>query len=380
MIYLDNAATTYPKPESVYQIMDEMNRKGVVNAGRGAYRKAQEAARIIDATKQQLRELVHVGSHTPVVFSPSITVAINQIIHGLSINENSVVFVSPYEHNAVARSLNKIAKDKNITIIEIPIEPDSLEIDIEKYKYELIKHKPQMVLCTHISNVTGYILPIEKIFSEAKKVGCITVLDSAQSLGLLDINANTINADIIAFAGHKSLYGPIGIGGFINVNNIPLDVFIAGGTGSDSLNLEMPSGTESRYEPASINITAVAGLNKALELLDQKQIFNHEIELMEYLLSSIKEIDGVRLLLPGNNANHIGILSILIDGIDSDGVGIILDEDYDIAVRTGYHCAPYIHKYLQDESYLGTVRISLGQFTTKEDIDCLVNALKSIKE
>lgn len=377
MVYLDNAATTFPKPENVYIAMDQMNRIGAVNAGRGAYRLAQAASKLIYETKDQLRKLVHVDSASAVVFSPSVTVAMNQIVNGLCMREKAVVYVSPYEHNAVARSVHELSKKKLIVVKELPID-DNMEIDVEKMKYEFALDKPEAVFCTHISNVTGYILPIEEIFNESKKYGAINILDSAQSLGLVELRADLIKVDVIAFAGHKTLYGPLGIGGFINVSNVPLDVFIAGGTGSDSLNLEMPEGRENRYESASANIVAISGLNAALKVLDQQKIYAHEKELLDYAYDKLSRIDEIRICMPQKHEQYVGIISFIVSGFNSEDIGMILDEDFDIAVRTGYHCAPYIHKYLNDRLSLGTVRIGFGQFTTKEEIDKLVAAIIDI--
>lgn len=377
MIYLDNAATTFPKPESVYAAMDKINRKGAVNAGRGSYKLAQEASKIISETKIKLRKLVHVDTSVAVVLSPSITIAINQIVNGLNLRRKAVVYVSPYEHNAVARSLHELSKRKELVIKEIPLD-NKLEIDIEKMKYEFSKDKPEAVFCTHVSNVTGYILPVEEIFKEAKKHGSINILDSAQSLGLVDVRADLMNADIIAFAGHKTLYGPFGVGGFINISGVPLDTFVVGGTGSDSLNLEMPLGNEARYESSSPNIVAIAGLNAALDILEQKTHFEYEKDITSYLIKKLSLIKEVKMYIPSNPERHIGIVSIIVEGFNSEDIGTILDEDFGIAVRTGYHCAPYIHKYLKDIESLGTIRIGIGQFTTKDEIDSLIKAIKEI--
>ena len=379
MIYLDNAATTFPKPEVVYAAMDKMNREGAVNAGRGSYKKAQEASKLITDTKNRIRKLVHLDVSAAVVFSPSVTIAMNQIVNGLKIRDKATIYVSPYEHNAVARSAYALAKKKSLNVKELPLN-GALEIDLEKIKYEFAKDKPDVVFCTHVSNVTGYILPVEEIFKEAKLNGAITVLDAAQSMGLIEIRADLMDVDLIAFAGHKTLYGPFGIGGFINVSSIELEEFIAGGTGSDSLSLEMPSGKESRYEASSSNIVAIAGLNAALQDLNQEEYIRHESELTDYLVEKLSKIKGVKTYLPGNSDRHVGIVSFTVDGMNSEDVGMILDEDFDIAVRTGYHCAPFIHKYLKDEGSLGTVRIGLGQFTTTSDIDCLIKALNELEE
>lgn len=378
MIYLDNAATTYPKSEKVYQAMDWANRNLSVNAGRGSYSLAQKASAIMTETKALLRKLVSAEASASVVFTPSITIALNEIIGGIEWNANDVVYVSPYEHNAVARTLYLAEKRNNIKVKQIPIDENSLEIDIERMKYEFSKEKPRAVFCIHVSNVTGYILPVKEIFNEAKKYDAYTVLDSAQSLGLININVRELPVDIIAFAGHKTLYGPFGIGGFINISNVSLLEYLAGGTGSDSLNLDMPEGRESKYEFASMNIVAIEGLRAALKELNQEEIYKKEKVLTDYLVEKLKEIKGIKLYLPGDLSKHISIVSFTVQGMDSDDVGTILDEDFDIAVRTGYHCAPWIHEYLKDKSSVGTVRVGLGCSNTTEDIDELLKAIYDI--
>lgn len=378
MIYLDNAATTFPKPDVVYEAMDTIGRKGAVNAGRGSYKLARESSELITETKQLLREMLHMDISTAVVFTPSITIAMNQIVNGLALRDGATIYLSPYEHNAVARPVYQLSKHKKIQIKELPIKPDTLEIDLERMKYEFSKEKPDVIFCTHVSNVTGYILPVSEIFNEAKKYESITVLDSAQSLGLIDVEPRKLKADIVAFTGHKTLYGPFGIGGFVNVSGIPLDVFITGGTGSDSLNLEMPTSLEGKYEAASINIVAVAGLNAALKAIDKEQILNHEKKMTSYLLQNLKKINGIKVYAPYPEEYQVGIVSFVFDDLNSEDLGSILDEDFDIAVRTGFHCAPFIHKYLKDEKKLGTVRIGIGQFTTEEELDKLIEALKEI--
>ena len=379
MIYLDNAATTFPKPEAVYKAMENINRTGAVNAGRGSYKLAKEASKIIQETKQLIRELIHVDISASVVFSPSVTVAMNQVINGLDLRDGAVVYLSAYEHNAVARTVYHLSKIKKITIKEIPLDEDTLKIDLEKMKYEFIKDKPDAVFCTQISNVTGYILPVEDIFREAKIYNAITIMDAAQSLGLVEVLANQLHADIIAFAGHKTLYGPFGIGGFVNITGIPLEVFITGGTGSDSLNLDMPTSTEGKYEAASSNIVSIAGLSAALKNLQQDAILSHEMELTQYLIERLQEVKDVKICANYGIDQQVGIVSIVSKTMNSEDIGIILDEDFDIAVRTGYHCAPLIHKYLKDEKNLGTVRIGLSQFNSTKDIDELIDALKELE-
>lgn len=378
MIYLDNAATTFPKPESVYQRMDNVNREMAVNAGRGSYKLARQATGVIDDTKRKVLLLVQADINAQIIFTPSITIALNQIIYGMEWEKGDVIYVSPYEHNAVARPLYQIERKYRVRIKEIPINESTLEIDIEKLKYEFAKDRPKAIFCTHISNVTGYILPVKEIFEEGRRCGSINILDTAQSLGLIEFSVNDVAVDIIAFAGHKTLYGPFGVGGFINLTNIKLSEVLAGGTGSDSLNLDMPQSSSLKYEMASSNIVAIAGLDAALGELDIKSIYEHEIELTRYLIDEMKKMWGITLYLPKNEDKQVGIVSFNLEGYSAEELGVILDEDYDIAVRTGYHCAPYIHKWLKDEKELGTVRVGVGRYTTKEEIQRLILALDDI--
>ena len=379
MIYLDNAATTFPKSESVYKAMDEANRSLAVNAGRGSYTKARQAAELISNTKKTILKLVNGVNIAEVAFTPSVTIAMNEILAGLPLKENDIIYVSPYEHNAVARPLELLVKKKKIRVKELPINQGSLEIDMDKIRYLFSKEPPVCVCCTHISNVTGYILPVSEIFEVAKEYQAVTVLDAAQSLGLLSVDVNVCNADFIAFAGHKTLYGPVGIAGFIDVAGVELEEYIVGGTGSDSLNLSMPVTSPSKYESASPNVVAIAGLAAALDELEGNYL--KEKELSDYLIEKLGQIEGIKLYLPKNIIdNHVGIVSFNLEGYKADDIGIILDEDYGIAVRTGYHCAPYVHEHLKDEKYLGTVRVGIGKFNKKEQVDELVNAVIEIME
>lgn len=380
MIYLDNAATTFPKPENVYQRVDWANRNLAVNAGRGSYKAARQATKLIDETRDMLVKLVHGAGVENVILTPSATIALHMVLQGLDLKKGDTVYVSPYEHNAVARTLQKIVDEKEIMIKELPLTPATLEIDLEKMRYMFIKDHPVCVCCTHVSNVTGYILPVQEVFSIAKEYQAVTVMDAAQSFGLVDIDITMINADFVVFAGHKTLYSPFGVGGFVDNSKSKLNVSIAGGTGSDSLNLHMPKEEPLRFEPASKNIVAIAGLHEALKTFNINEYFKIEKELTKYIVHSLKTISGVELYAPSEENKHIGVISFNVEGYNAEDIGMILDEDYDIAVRTGYHCAPYIHKYLNDEKYLGTVRVGISRFTTKKDIDLLVNAIREVSE
>ena len=215
----------------------------------------------------------------------------------------------------------------------------------------------------------------KEIFEVAKEYGAVTIMDASQSFGLLDIDIKKCKADFIVFAGHKTLYGPLGAAGFVDNATVPLDTFIVGGTGSESLNLDMPKQVPERYEAASKNIVAIAGLHEALSVIDRNNNYQKEKLLSDYVIEKLKKLKNIILYIPENLSQHIGVISFNVKGYKAEDVGIILDEDFDIAVRTGYHCAPYIHKYLDDEKYLGTIRVGLGQYNTKNDIDQLIDAI-----
>ena len=378
MIYLDNAATTYPKPESVYKALDNANRNQAFNAGRGSYRVAKESSKLIDDTKKAILKLLHGRGNECVAFTPSITIALNEVLNGIEFTNGDYIYLSPYEHNAVARTANQICKRTGAKIELLPVKEDSLEIDIEKTKYVFASKKPKCVCCTAISNVTGYILPYDEVFGIAKNYKAITVLDTAQALGLIDIDIMKCKVDFVAFAGHKALYGPLGIGGFVDVNNIPLAEYVVGGTGSDSLNLDMPSESPYKYESASSNIVAIAGLMAALKEIKEDDDIPEKV-LLEYLIKRLTENEKVTMYLPPKD-KRIGILSFNLDGYKAEDVGMILDEDFNIAVRTGYHCAPFVHDILNDKKSLGTVRVGIGRYNSKEEMDALVNAINELCE
>ena len=377
MIYLDNAATTFPKPERVYTALETANRELSFNAGRGSYKAARAASAIIDATKHRLLSLFHATGYADIVFTPSVTHALNQVLNGLDLTGNSVIYVSPYEHNAVARTVYQLSVNSGASVKMLPLTKD-LQIDLEKAKYQFSINSPSVVILNALSNVTGYILPVAEIFLMAKEYGAITVLDAAQAAGLIDLDMPALNADVLCFAGHKTLMGPFGIGGFLIKHGITLKKVLTGGTGSASLTLDMPEEAPGRYEASSTNVVAIAGLNASLKGLDINEHRKTLRELTEYLLEALNGIPSVNLMGTFDTDKTLGIVSFVVEGYQSDEVGIILDDEYDIAVRTGYHCAPYIHDYLGDKPYHGTIRIGIGQFNTKEDIDALISAIKSL--
>ena len=379
-IYFDNAATTYPKPEEVYETMDYVNRHGAVNAGRGSYALAREAAALISDTKKSILKLADADDVAEVVFTASATFASNQIFGGLEWSKEDVVYVTPYEHNATARVLHALKEKYHFSIELLELNPETLELDLEKIQFQFSRKAPTVVVMTHVSNTIGYVVPIKEVANLAKKYNATTIVDGAQAFGLLPFSLKQMQIDFYIFAGHKTMYGPFGVGGFIWKRSVPLHPFLAGGTGSDSLNLDMKSGDEVMLEPGSPNLIAIAGLQAAIATLKPAELMQREQQLTAYLVEQLRTIFGVTLYTPYNHTNHVGIVAFNLEGYQSADVGMILDEDYNIAVRTGYQCAPYIHDVLEDKEHLGIVRASIGRYTTKEEIDSLVKAVREIAE
>ncbi len=374
MIYLDNAATTYPKPTCVYEALDYANRHLAFNSGRGLYKEAKIVSDLIDDTRRKIAEMIDVDSKK-VYFESSATEALNIIINGLDLEKGDTIYISPFEHNAIVRPLFHLKQNKGINIEIIPFDKTTWEVDRSKLNDCFLLNKPKACFLSHISNVTGYIMPVDIIFSHTKEYNCINILDCSQSFGT--ITPNTDHLDFLVFAGHKSLYASFGVAGFINISNQFLSIYKSGGTGSDSLNPDMPLSGASRFETGSINSVAIAGLNASLSWMNEINIYKHEKELTNYLIKRLEDLDNIRIIKPIRNT-ILGIVSIIVEGYNSNDVGTILAEDFDICVRTGYHCAPFVHDFIGSINYGGTVRIGLSWFNSSNDVDVLIKALESL--
>ena len=381
MIYLDNAATTYPKPESVYTAVNDCQKNYAVNAGRGTYKIARQASEVIHNTRLALAKLIHMSNEKNVILSPSATIAMNIVLNGMEYSTNTTVYITPFEHNAVARPLKRLADIYGFSIEMIPFDRKTQELDSDSMRNKFIVKHPDIVIVNHISNVTGNILPVDEIFNASKEYGAINILDASQSLGLVPVDLSSQKIDFLIFAGHKNLYGNFGTGGFCYNSSIKLKTFLTGGTGSDSLNLDMPEQFPDLYEPASHDIVSVSALNASLSWINSigvENIYAHKKKLTDYAVKMLSELSSITMYIPENREKHIAIISITHSEYRSEELADILDNDFDIAVRSGYHCAPYVHKLIGTEDNGGTVRISISYFNTKGDIDSLINALREL--
>lgn len=370
MIYFDNAATTFPKPDCVYDAITFAMKNYSFNAGRGSYKVANETKNMIEKTRLVFSNLVHANNPNSVIFTTSATESLNMILRGL-IKNGETVYVSPFEHNAIMRTLANIGA--NIEII--PFNKTTWSVDYKLLSDLFVLKKPKMICISQVSNVTGYMLPYSDIFKLSRKFGAINVLDSAQAIGVYDIDKTYV--DFMVFAGHKSLYASFGVAGFVNYNDICLVDYKTGGTGSDSLNLNMPEEEPLRYEAGTQNSCAIYSLFASINFLKNAKFDIIERELTTYLINELRNLKNIKIFLPDNYIS-CGIVSFAVEGYSSDEIGTILSEDYNICVRTGFHCAPYAHDFIDSKKYQGTVRVSLSGFNTKDEIDSLIDALEEL--
>lgn len=381
--YFDNAATTFPKPECVYAFMDSFYREHGGNAGRGQYKLAAESSKIIFETRGFIQKIL-CSPNKDVIFAPSATVALNMVIQGLIADEKKkTVYISPFEHNSVTRVLHHFEKVGKICVRRLFVSPD-FEYDMEKINAQFAEIPPDIVIVSHASNVIGLVSPVLEIFAAAKKYGALTVTDMAQTAGLVPLDVASDLIDFAVFAGHKTLYGPFGIGGFAKSRNAALEPVFFGGTGVDSANQEMPENIPGRYEMGSQNICAVAGLHAAAQwfLQNQDEIRAAEEKNHRRLLEILRQYDFVKIAGPTDRFSEktkcIGVVSTVFDGYAAEDIGNVFDE-MKIAVRTGLQCSPLAHKFLRTFP-AGTVRFSVGYFTGEEDFCAMEKAMGYIEE
>lgn len=376
--YFDNAATTFPKPETVYEFMNDFYRNCGGNAGRGNHGFAMTSGKLISETRTLIKELLHCQTKE-VIFTPSATFALNMIIQGIIYSGAKNIYISPFEHNAVTRVLHHFEKQNMIVVHQLKFE--KFDFNFERIKYQFEEIKPDLVVCTHASNVTGIILPVADLCNLSKTFGATTVIDMAQTCGLVDLDCGNQNIDFAVFAGHKTLYGPTGIGGFVMNQNIVLPPVIFGGTGVDSINQEMPSTIPEKYEMGTQNILGIAGLNASLKWILNigiENLFKKEIENRNRLIKLLNNFDFVKPVGICDFSKYVGIVSVLIEGISSDTAENIFSEQ-GIALRGGLQCSPLAHKIL-GTSPAGTVRFSTSYFTSEEDFLHLEKVLKYLEE
>ncbi|MBW9152833.1 aminotransferase class V-fold PLP-dependent enzyme [Clostridium estertheticum] len=377
MIYLDNAATSFPKPVGVYSEVLKCMENYAANPGRGSHDMAIEASSKIMDTRQELSEIFNIPNLLNIVFTCNATEALNIGIKGI-LKPGDHVISTVIEHNSVLRPLNYLSK-KGITFTLLGVDENGY-LNINNLKKK-IRRKTKAIIINHTSNVLGTIQDIRSIGQLAKESGIIFMVDASQSAGVIPIDVILDNIDLLAFPGHKGLYGPQGTGGLYIREGVDLDSFIQGGTGSDSLSMNQPHFLPDKFESGTLNTPGIAGLYEGLRFIKKIGIENirkHEIMLVEYLVEELKKLSYIKIYGGTDYKNRGAVVSLNIDNVDVSEVGDFLNKK-GIAVRTGFHCVPLIHGII-GTSKRGTVRISPGYFNNLEDIERLIKALIDIHE
>ncbi len=378
MIYLDNSATTFPKPDVVYDFMCNFYREHGVNPGRSGFDAAIETEEVVFNTRKMLTDLFNGDDPNRLTFSYNASDSLNMILQGLA-QKGDHVITTMLEHNSVLRPLHHLEMDGIISVTHIGfdqhgyVDPDDIRKNIRK--------NTRIVVVNHSSNVIGTVQPIGEIGKICKEKGLIFVVDSSQSAGAIPIDMKAMGIDVLVFTGHKCLMGPTGIGGSYVMEGVPVHGTRFGGTGVRSAQLTHLEEFPYRLECGTLNLVGVAGLNAGVKWVLQQGIENlhaKEIMLWDKLRLGIQKINNVITYCAEDTKNQNPVLSFNIKGFESGDVGTMLDVDYNIACRTGLQCAPQVHVGLGTDKIHGTVRMSIGPFNTEEEIDTAIQAVGEI--
>ena len=376
-IYLDNAATSFPKPKEVADAVYDFMINNGTSSGRGSYKKAMQSDYIVYECRKLIGNLFNFDDPKKVVFTSNVTDSLNIAIRGI-LKENDHVITSSLEHNAVWRCLKTLEKDINIKIDTVECSKDGITNpeDIKKY----IRKDTALIVFTQASNVLGTIQPIKEIGKIARENKIVFLVDAAQSAGAMKIDIKEDNIDILAFTGHKSLLGPMGTGGLIINTDIDIKPLKAGGTGGDSAYDYQPDYYPNHLENGTSNVCGIAGLRAAIKFLNREgidNIHNKEKELTKYALQRLETVKDIEIYGPKDCEKILSVISFNIKNKRPEDISTILDQKYNIMLRAGLHCAPTAHSVINTKDR-GSLRIGIGYFNTKDDIDKLVEALNNL--
>ena len=378
MIYLDNAATSWPKPEIVYQTMDEFLRRKGGNPGRGSHSLAIAAMETVAETRMLIARFINAPKIERVIFTFNCTDSLNLGLKGL-LKPGDHVITSSIRHNSLVRPLRKL-EQQGVKVTRLPPSPETGVVSARDIEEAINNKDTKLVVITHASNVTGVIQPIEEYGAVARRHNLIFMVDAAQTAGRYPIDVQASNIDLLAFSGHKGMMGPPGTGVLYIGERVNLDSLREGGTGTYSELETQPLELPYRYECGTMNSAGISGLGAGLKYILQEgleRIRAQERLLMDRLTQGLSLVPGAILYSVKNRLNQVSILSINIVGYEPGEAGAILDQSFDIKVRTGLHCAPAAHKTLGTFPS-GTVRLSPGYFNTVDEIDQTVQALAGI--
>ena len=378
IIYLDNGATSFPKPGEVYDATDRFFRSCGVNPGRSGYDLALKAGAMVEESRRLLTRMFHGTDPNRLCFSSNSTDALNLILFGL-LQHGDHAISTTLEHNSVLRPLHHLALHHGVDMEHVPcdrrgfVDPDDIS--------RRFKKNTRLVVVNHASNVIGTIQPIREIGSRCRARGVLLVVDASQTAGKVPVDVEQQRIDVVAFTGHKGLLGPTGIGGLYVREGVHIRHTRAGGTGVRSAQRTHLDEYPYRLEYGTLNAHGIAGLRAGIEWIEANgmaAIHEREMRLIARLRDGIAKIPGVVLYCQEDLSDHIAVLSFNVVGLDSQHAAMMLDVDHGIACRAGLHCAPLVHEHLGTDKMGGTVRMSLGPFNTEAHIDVAIRAIADI--
>ena len=378
LIYLDNGATSFPKPQEVYEFMDHFYRNFGVNPGRSGYDLCLEAGSVVEETRKMMTDFFNGKDPDRLCFTYNSTDALNLIVFGL-LRRGDHAISTTIEHNSVLRPLYHLWKYEGVEVDHIPFDGRGF-VDPDDFP-KAFKSNTRLVVVNHASNVIGTIQPIKEIGRACRERGIPFAVDTSQSAGKIPIDIEAQNIDLVAFTGHKSLLGPTGIGGLYIREGIEIRHTRAGGTGVRSAQRTHLDEYPYRLEYGTPNTVGIAGLLAGLRWIEKKglqSIHEHEMRLTAKLRDGLKELDGVTLYVQDDLSEHIAILLFNVDGLEAADTATMLDVDHSIASRSGLHCAPLVHEGLGTDKIHGGVRFGIGPFNTDEDINTAIGAVREI--
>ena len=398
--YLDNASTTWPKPEPVYRFMDAFFRSHGVNPGRSGHTPAIEAEQMIFETRRLLAQFFGFrGDPNRVVFTGNVTDSLNIALFGL-IGEGDHVVTTRIEHNSVLRPLYHLERDCGVQITRVGADAEGY-VDPDAIR-DALRPRTRVVVVNHGSNVLGSVQDLAAIGAVAREAGAVFVVDTAQSAGVLPIDMDALGIGVLCFTGHKGLLGPMGIGGMIVAEGVEIRHGRVGGTGVDSISMFQPDAYPHRLEAGTGSIPGIAGLNAAQKWLadlgrtrpgatsedDHATACGHalahiesvEVGHLRRIRSALDAMDGITVYGPRGNRPRVATLAFNIEGLPAPQVGEMLDADHHVCVRAGLHCAPLVHEDQGTAEILGAVRIAPGFFTDEEDLEQALGAIAELAE
>ena len=378
LLYLDNAATSFPKPEAVYAFMDQFYRKFGVNPGRSGFDLCIEAGDILEGTRKSLASFFGGADPDRLVFSYNSTDALNIAIFGL-LQKGDHAISTTLEHNSVLRPLYHLSEDEGVEVDYVPFDARGF-VDPDDFK-KRFREKTRLVVVNHASNVLGTVQPVKEIGRLCKERGVPFLIDASQTAGKIPIDIQELNVDVVAFTGHKSLLGPTGIGGLYVGDGVEIRHTRAGGTGVRSAVRRHLEEYPYRLEYGTTNVLGVAGLRAGLGWLQEKgldSIHHHEMALVARLRDGLRDVEGVVSYCQDDLTDHIAVYVFNVEGIEASNTGTMLDVDHNIACRTGLHCAPLVHEGIGTTQIHGAVRFGIGPFNTEEQIDVATGAVEEI--